>query len=311
MSYPSVTFTEMLSNATRAELEFFASLLQGYLSQEHNEDGEHTNISADNIEVVGDGDFGGDLVVDGDADIDGVHIGAAGNSGNGHVGIRLRTSATGTNLIREFHVVSDVESIIGARLAFYDKSGDRDMAHFRWNNGRTAYEFIPDATSKADRTLSIGSPTDGSQGGWWHDCYISDIYTGNNSTNIVGAWTAVAHAGGNFTADVGSWTVDSGDQLTLAYTLTRKHMTVAFRIATSDVSGAANTLRIAIPGGFTAAKAMDNACVVNDAGTVGMGLVSVEASGTTLNIIKVPVAAFTITAADNTGVRGQITFEIA
>jgi hypothetical protein len=52
MPYPSLTFAAMLQSATRQELEQFVSLLQGYLSVEHKETGEHRNISADTIASV-------------------------------------------------------------------------------------------------------------------------------------------------------------------------------------------------------------------------------------------------------------------
>lgn len=61
MAYPSLTFAHLLENATRQELEQFVSLLQGYLSVEHDETGAHTAITADSITVDGNGTFGGDV----------------------------------------------------------------------------------------------------------------------------------------------------------------------------------------------------------------------------------------------------------
>ncbi len=311
MSYPSVTFTEMLSNATRAELEFFASLLQGYLSQEHNEDGEHTDISAESIEVEDGVEVGGDLTVTGDADIDGVHIGAAGNSGNGMIGVRLRTAATGTNLIRRFDLVSDIASIIGARMLAYDASGDRDMGGWRWNNGRTAYEFMPDPTTKADRTVSLGSPTDGSQGGWWHDGYIDALYLGHYGTTAAGRWATVAYNAANFTADSGNWTVDDADEVVSVIRIDDT-MIVSFNIIASDISATPAELRIAIPGGLNAVRRADTTClIVNAGGVTEVGQVRVSAGEAVIKINRIAGAGnFSTTAADNTTVVGQIAFEV-
>lgn len=54
MAYPSLTFPNLLDNATKSELELFISLLQGYLSAQHDDDGAHTDITADSL-VVEDG----------------------------------------------------------------------------------------------------------------------------------------------------------------------------------------------------------------------------------------------------------------
>jgi hypothetical protein len=259
VAYPSVTFTEMLSNATRAELEQFTALLQGYLSAEHNEDGEHTDISAESIEVSGDAEVTGDLTVTGDADIDGVHIGAAGNSTNGMIGVRLRTAATDTNLIREFHVVSDIASVVGARLMFYDASGDRDMGGWRWNNGRTAYEFSPDPTTKADRTVSLGSPTDSSQDGWWDDAYISSLYLGSQTSPAAGQWTTYSPSWTNLTVGNG----------TVAARYTRIDKTVHFVVTLTwgNTTSIAGAVGVSLPSAHTAANVPFSRTIVLDAST--------------------------------------------
>src|SRR4051812_8194933 len=65
MGYPSLTFPTQLSHFTRTELEQLISLLQGYLSVEHTEDGTHRAITADSVTVTG------DVTVDGDGTFDG------------------------------------------------------------------------------------------------------------------------------------------------------------------------------------------------------------------------------------------------
>ena len=66
MAYPSLTFAELLSSATRAELEQFVSLLQGYLSQQHKEDGSHSDVTADSLDVSGDISADGTITADAD-----------------------------------------------------------------------------------------------------------------------------------------------------------------------------------------------------------------------------------------------------
>ena len=127
-------------------------------------------------------------------------------------------------------------------------------------------------------------------------------------TDLLKAWTSVSYSAGNFTADSGTWTVDSGDQTTLRYHKIGKRMTVAFTIASTDVSTTPTTLSITIPGGFTASARMDIPVYFSDAGTAAIGLAFVEASGTVINIRKV-TGTFSATSSDNTAVFGQITFE--
>lgn len=63
MPYPSLTFAQFIDNATRTELEQLISLLQGYLSVQHNEDGEHTDITGESLTLTGDASLA-DLTAD-------------------------------------------------------------------------------------------------------------------------------------------------------------------------------------------------------------------------------------------------------
>jgi hypothetical protein len=74
MPFPSLTFANLLENATRAELEQLVSLFVGYLSAQHKEDGSHSDITADSVTVAGDvtatgsGVFGDEVIAfDGDS----------------------------------------------------------------------------------------------------------------------------------------------------------------------------------------------------------------------------------------------------
>ncbi len=125
----------------------------------------------------------------------------------------------------------------------------------------------------------------------------------------VGAFTTPTFSAGNFTASSGSWTVASGDVITYAYEVTKNKMTLLFEIHTTDVSATPAHLRIAIPGGYTAAKLTRNPIKVIDAGAAAAtGEAVVNASGTYIECYK-DLNGTTWTAGANTYVMGQITFE--
>lgn len=73
-------------------------------------------------------------------------------------------------------------------------------------------------------------------------------------STAMGEWIPVPYSAGNFTASGSmSWTVTSGEQITYAYMLIGKTMTLEYAINLSTVGGTPDTeLRIAIPGGFVA-----------------------------------------------------------
>jgi hypothetical protein len=137
-------------------------------------------------------------------------------------------------------------------------------------------------------------------------------YTSFARTTADGVWTSVAYNAANFTANGATWTVDAGDQIDYAYEISGKTMTVRWRIFTTDVSVAANQLRIAIPDGRTAAATSDGPFwYSNAAGAYSVGLVQVSASGTYLELYRDPaLTLWSATAADNTTLRGTFRFQI-
>lgn len=128
----------------------------------------------------------------------------------------------------------------------------------------------------------------------------------------VGEWQDVAYNAGNFTASAGTWGVDAADQVTFQYMLVGKTMWVAFVINQTDVTNAGVSLRITIPGGFTAAKTSRQYLRVIDAGAAGAsGMAVITAATTVIECFSSPAAAgFAITAADNTNVAGVVCFEV-
>jgi hypothetical protein len=128
--------------------------------------------------------------------------------------------------------------------------------------------------------------------------------------NALGDWTAVSFTAGDYTGNGAmTWTVEAGDVQNLSYSKNGKRITVAFFVQNTTVGGTPNSeLRIAIPAGFTAAKATITPIVVNDNGSLVTGYAQVDSSGAVIRIIKLNGANYAA-ATNATGVYGEITFE--
>ena len=104
-------------------------------------------------------------------------------------------------------------------------------------------------------------------------------------TTPMGEWIAVTFSAGDFTADGGvgsAWTVASGDVADNRYMLVGKTLWYSVRVATSTVGGSPTSLRVAIPGGFTANATTSVACgYMNDAGTSRRDVLVEAGSGVT------------------------------
>jgi hypothetical protein len=132
-------------------------------------------------------------------------------------------------------------------------------------------------------------------------------------TPAVGEWTTPAFEAGNFSANGSmTWTVEAGDVVTYQYTVIGKTMTLNFFIASTVIGGTINnTLKIAIPGGYAAAKRSIGSGIFYDDGawsTTSLVLDTAAAGETVINLFK-GFAAPNWTAGD-AAVVGSITFEI-
>jgi hypothetical protein len=127
----------------------------------------------------------------------------------------------------------------------------------------------------------------------------------------IGDWISPSFNAGDYTGRASmTWTVASGDVMTFAYTMRGKTMTVSLVLLTTTVGGTPSTsLQVAIPGGFTAAKAMQSVCEVLDNGARTTGRINVAASGTLIAIQRTDLANWAAST-DNTAVRGQLEFEV-
>src|SRR5262249_13305320 len=143
-------------------------------------------------------------------------------------------------------------------LYLLDRGGTQPFSEcplrIQWNSTGPNYYVSPSGSTAI--ATSLGDPNPSLGAGYFAAAYALQYFRFSYAA-AKGEWTAATYASGNFTANAGTWTVDAGDQATFAYTLVGKTMTVAFTLnGTSTSAGMGNTLKIAIPGGFTAAKTM-------------------------------------------------------
>lgn len=90
-----------------------------------------------------------------------------------------------------------------------------------------------------------------------------DINGGGNlsekgRTTPLGHWITIPYSGTDFTAyAAGAWTVDSGDVLTLTYTLIGKTAILNLLVFNTSVSGSPAELRFALPSGLVASATIN------------------------------------------------------
>jgi hypothetical protein len=125
------------------------------------------------------------------------------------------------------------------------------------------------------------------------------------------AWTTPSFSAGDYTAGGSmTWTVEAGDVGTFAYTIIGKTMVVCFCIATTTVGGTlAGDLYIKIPASKTSTKTMFSYSLINDNGTWTTGYCLVFGGNTVIGVFRADNTNYHAST-NNTGVYGQITFEI-
>jgi hypothetical protein len=125
-------------------------------------------------------------------------------------------------------------------------------------------------------------------------------------------WSDVVFSAGDYTATSGSWTLTSGDVTTLAYKIDGNSMTVSFHLTDTTVSATPTGLRVAIPGGRIAARAMRNALgsAVDNGTNIDTGFAFVSAGGTVIEFRKTAASTAWSAATNATSIAGQITFMI-
>lgn len=128
-----------------------------------------------------------------------------------------------------------------------------------------------------------------------------------------GGWITPAYSAGNFASLGGgtAWTVIAANQDTYAYMLVGKLLTVAFRIESTNVTGAPLELLLAVPGGFSVAKATNIPFQAIDKGAAAFGIARVAAADTSIRFQSSATGAgWQATAGSDTFTRGTIFFEV-
>jgi hypothetical protein len=306
VAYPAVTFGEILQTATRQELEQFAALVQGYLSQQHDENGRHTSITGASVTLTGNvsavnGTFSGNVTADsGDKNITLGDLALVSSNRPG-AGIEM---PDGSNSKWRIIAFSNSPTTPSRELNFIDRLATGDAYAFRvfWDTTSSRYVLTPGSGI----TFQLGDATFGR---------IADIRSSGkvyeqSRSAYMEEWITVAHNAANFTADSGNWTVDSGDQTTYAYALSGDSMTVAVVLSGTDVSATPSELRVAIPGALSAVRRIDTTGIVSNAGGAAeVCQVRVDAGETHITISRLS-GNFSSTSSDNTSVVFTIKFEV-
>jgi hypothetical protein len=141
--------------------------------------------------------------------------------------------------------------------------------------------------------------------------WIDSVYVHLSNLEPGRDWVRPAFSAGAYTTNgAGGWTLTSGDVEYYGYVLFNRAMTVSFSLVTTSVIAAVGTeLRVAIPNGRIATQPMRNPVYISDNGTAEIGLASVDAGSTYITIKRLAAGNFTASA-NNTQVKGQLTFMV-
>lgn len=163
-------------------------------------------------------------------------------------------------------------------------------------------DLLPDVTA----TRGIGSAIKR-----WVALYLSGGLFERGRATAAGEWTAIPFNAGDFTGSGSmTWTVESGDVVTLRYTLLGKTVLIDFAIEGTTVGGTPDTsLLVALPAGLVPATSFHSACVVSDDGTRTYGLAWVGVGVPTLIIERGDHGNWSA-ATNATSAWGQLKFEI-
>jgi len=172
------------------------------------------------------------------------------------------------------------------------------------------YPQADDINSVAREVEAIGAAL---RGTLQHDITLATGYVVKERGRSVamGEWTTPAFSAGNFTASGSmTWTVGSGDVITYDYMLVGKTMTLSFLIQGSTVGGTpSSSLRIAVPASAVIARTVVIPVTIVDNGTRSTGYLTANAGATYVFCNHNDDANYAAST-DNTGVYGQIAFEV-
>jgi len=87
-------------------------------------------------------------------------------------------------------------------------------------------------------------------------------------TAAMGDWVNIPYNAGFFVGGGFAWTVEAADVVTYAYSLVGKTMTITVYVQTTSLAGAANSLQVALPAGYTGAAFAAGSAYLSDNGVV-------------------------------------------
>jgi hypothetical protein len=213
---------------------------------------------------------------------------------------------SGTTLIvwsgtADLIVTGFAATAIGQRVTF--RNTGTKVAYFPHNSGSSSFgNRLQNAATSAATPVAPGGAAS----------WVRDGSAWQLVSHMQGAWVTPAYSAANFTSNVGSWTVDAGDIATYAYRLSGRDLVVSWYLQTTSVTGTPTQLRIAIPGGYTAAKASLHPLVHDDnaAGNAGSFCLLTGAGATTIDNFKAYGAGAFANATNTTRLFSTITIEI-
>jgi hypothetical protein len=308
MPYPSLTFTQLLNNATKMELEQLIALFQGYLSAQHKDDGSHGDVTADSLDVETDITAGGDLEVEGSvtADADGTPIVLSPDTTFGP-GVGLTSGANSSWRIEGSPSAATLTIRDLLRTASHADTGT--IAIVRTASGATGdYTLKPHASYIL---LSLGADSSGQRIAEVNATLVRAFsgYYERARTAAVGEFTSFTGTVA-LTASTGLW--DGATVARAHYRIVGKEARVEFNIHSSDVSATPADLIMSLPAGITPTAANFRTIQVSNAGAAAAVGIARVAAGTAEIRFQSTAAggAWGTTAANDTFVRGDIAFEV-
>jgi hypothetical protein len=314
MPFPSGTYLSEIVGRVRDELEALYAQFEGWLRVDHEEDGTHGNIRAKSLTLTANTTTGatGNLVADGSGTFDG-NVTADADGSPVSIGAQLLGTGLSANAnVSNIWDLIAAPGVINGSLLVQDRAqtGAANPSYFGFMRvssiGTFPAEYALVPVNHTNLSLFLGTAARRCR-----EVHLRGGVFERDRSVAMGEWTAVAFNAGNFTGNgTITWTVAASDVTTFAYTLIGKTMIVLFSIQTSTVAGAGTRLQILIPNSMTAAKASTIVLLTNDNGTLAIGFASVSAGGTQISIAPNLTGANWTASVDNTGVFGQIAFEV-
>jgi len=171
-----------LPSVVEDEFEHLMSRLRALWLVEHDENGKHTDITAQSITVSGDSTFESDATIDGELEVASEEVLISDHLGDGEdglyegPGISMNRVGNGLSANRnrtwDLFVERNGNAIGLGYLAVYDRTAGKVVGGWRRKASNGAYEFCPHDDAKGTPLeVNLGSRDDGSDQGEWDNIY--------------------------------------------------------------------------------------------------------------------------------------------